>query len=58
MAETRTIDLPVTDTRSTVGSTYSPAPEHKPRSNTKKIVIAVVAVLVLAGLVALSVRSS
>ncbi|HKT23958.1 MAG TPA: efflux RND transporter periplasmic adaptor subunit [Terriglobales bacterium] len=58
MAETRTIDLPVTDTHSTVGSTYSPAPERKPRSNTKKIVIAIVAVLVLAGLVALSVRSS
>jgi len=58
MAETRTIDLPITDTRTTVGSTYSPAPERKPRSNTKKIVIAIVAVVVLAGLVGLSVRSS
>jgi len=58
MAETRTIDLPVTDTPSTVGSTYSPAPERKPRSNTKKIVIAIVVLLVLAGLVGLSVRSS
>ena len=58
MAETRTIDLPVTDTRSTVGSTYSPAPERKPRNNTKKIVIAIAVVLVLAALVALSVRGS
>lgn len=58
MAETRTIDLPITETRSTVGSTYSSAPAPKPRSNTKKIVIAGVAVLVLAALVGLSVRSS
>ena len=58
MAETRTIDLPVTDGRSPATATFSTGPQRKQRSNTKKIVIAIAAVLVLAVLVALSVRSS
>jgi len=61
MPDTHTLDFPASDTghQASVGSTYSTAPEKKPRNNTKKKVIIAVAVLVvLAALVGLSVRSS
>ena len=58
MPQTQTLDLPVSDSKSPGGSTYTSGPERKKSTNTKKIVIAAVAVVVLAGLVALSVRSS
>lgn len=60
MPATQTVDLPVSDpVRAPAGANYSAGPERKPRSNTKKkIVIALGVVVVLAGLVALSVRSS
>lgn len=60
MPATQTVDLPVSDpVRAPASASYSAGPERKPRSNTnKKIVIALGVVVVLAGLVALSVRSS
>ncbi|MBV9072234.1 MAG: efflux RND transporter periplasmic adaptor subunit [Acidobacteria bacterium] len=51
--------MPARDaTHAPAPTVFSPAPERKPRSNTKKIVIGVVVLVVLAALVALSVRSS
>src|SRR5205085_4618406 len=59
MPQTQTVDLLVSDSStSPAGSTYSSGPERKRSTNTKKIVIAAVVLVVLAGLVALSVRSS
>jgi len=60
MPDTQTLDLAVSDSirTSSEGLSYSSGPERKPRSSTKKIVIAILVVMVLAGLVALSVRSS
>src|SRR5437868_2542505 len=59
MPQTQTVDLLVSDSStSPAGSTYSSGPERKKSTNTKKIVIAAVVLVVLAGLVALSVRSS
>lgn len=59
MPATQTVDLPVTDATRVSGLTAFEQPqERKPRGNTKKIVIAIAVLLVLAALVALSVRSS
>ncbi|MBV9435167.1 MAG: biotin/lipoyl-binding protein, partial [Acidobacteria bacterium] len=59
MPDTHTLDMPARDaTHAPAPTVFSPAPERKPRSNTKKIVIGVVVLVVLAALVALSVRSS
>ena len=59
MPDTQTLDLAVSDASRVSGfPVYQQTPERKPRSNTKKIVAAVVVVLALVGLVALSVRSS
>ena len=43
MPDTQTLDLAVSDSirTSPAGSSYSSAPERKPRSHTKKIVIAI-----------------
>ena len=59
MPDTHTLDLPTSGTRLSPPPAYS-TPERKPHgmSQTKKIVIAVVVLVVFAGLVALSVRSS
>jgi HlyD family secretion protein len=58
MPETQTIDLPVGGgQRPSVVPTYG-EPERKKSSNTKKIVIAIAVLLVLAALVGVSVRSS
>ena len=61
MRDTHTLDLPASNTaRVSPPEHYSPSPERKQRSktNTKKLLIAVAVLVVLAGLVALSVRSS
>jgi HlyD family secretion protein len=59
MPDAQTLELPVSDAARVSGfPSYQQTPERKPRNNTKKIVIAVVVVLALIGLVALSVRSS
>lgn len=60
MPDAQTLDLPVSDRiRPSASSGFSAVPERKPRGNAKKkIFIAVGVVVVLAGLVAFSVRSS
>lgn len=60
MPQAQTIDLPVSDPiRSAAATTIGAGPERKARGGAKKkIMIAVAAVVVLAALVALSVRSS
>lgn len=60
MAESRTLDVPTSEKVSfPPKSEPVSAPQHKPRSGSaKKIIIAVAVIVVLAALVALSVRSS
>lgn len=61
MPDTQTLDLTARESTrlSPAVASHQAGPERKPRNNTrKKIIIAVVVLLVLAGLVALSVRSS
>jgi len=60
MPDTQTLDLRVSEPiRSSASPTLIAGPERKPRSNAKKkIIIAVAVLVVLAGLVGLSVRSS
>lgn len=60
MPDTHTLDLPASNAaRVPAPPSYSPVPERKPKNNARmKAVIAVVALVVLAGLVALSVHSS
>ena len=60
MPDTQTLDLRVSEPiRSSASPTLIAGPDRKPRGNAKKkIIIAVAVLVVLAGLVALSVRSS
>src|SRR5579884_491813 len=60
MPDTHTLDMPVAEQSGsyTSDSTYTGAPERKPKGNTKKIVIAIVVLLVLGGIITASVRSS